>query len=96
MELIRVNIGEILKVGQRTPYETSLRLKVLKLTDKKCFFRELSMIYGRENLWCVAISEPWKLFRRVFDVGFPFMLILTGLLPEGTVSIALVAHGVNA
>ena len=57
-ELIRINIGEILKVGHRTPYETSLHLKVLKLTDKKCFFRELSMIYGRENLWCVAISEP--------------------------------------
>ena len=54
------------------------------------------MIYGRENLWCVVISEPRKLFRRVVDVGFPFMLILTGLLPEGTVSIALVAHGVNA
>ena len=54
------------------------------------------MNYGRENLWCVAFSEPRKLCRRVFDVGFPFMLILTGLLPEGTVSFALVAHGVNA
>ena len=57
-ESIRINISEILKVGQRTPFETSVRLKVLKLTDKKYFFRELSMIYGRENLWCVAISEP--------------------------------------
>lgn len=54
------------------------------------------MIYGRGNPMCVAFFEPRKLFRRVFDVGFPFMLILTGLLREGTVSIALVAHGVNA
>ena len=54
------------------------------------------MIYWRENLWCVAIFEPRKLFRRVFYVGFPFKLMLTGLLPERFVSIALVAHGVNA
>ena len=29
---------------------------------------------------CVAFFEPRQLFRRVFVVGFPFMIILTGLL----------------